>query len=100
VTEGREQVAADALAAIHQRRGLVFPGFGRTITTQFEFITRAWTANEHFPRPSAGHDPPRDIEHVLCGGYFFVPPVAHADKPWTWLVPDPIADTGTGGKAA
>jgi deferrochelatase/peroxidase EfeB len=68
-------------------RGLVFICFARTLTTQFEFITRAWTTNEQFPRPGAGVDALRAFEHVLFGGYFFVPPLQRAHEPWSWLVP-------------
>lgn len=28
--------------------------YGRTLTTQFEFITRAWTSNPNFPNPGRG----------------------------------------------
>lgn len=68
-------------------RGLVFVAFARTITTQFEFITRAWTANPDFPFPGAGIDALRALEAVLCGGYFFVPPLQRADQPWSWVLP-------------
>jgi deferrochelatase/peroxidase EfeB len=68
-------------------RGLVFIAFGRTITTQFEFITRAWTTNPNFPQPNTGPDPLRAIETVLCGGYFFVPPITNANQPWTFVLP-------------
>jgi deferrochelatase/peroxidase EfeB len=73
--------------------GLSFVCFARTITTQFEFITRAWTTNENFPLPGAGHDRLRDVETVLGGGYYFVPPLAHPGQPWSWVVPvfDPTA---------
>lgn len=70
-------------------RGLVFVAFGRTITTQFEFITRAWTTNENFPQPGAGIDTLRQFERVLCGGYFFAPPLARTRQPWSWIVPAP-----------
>ncbi|HKG03880.1 MAG TPA: Dyp-type peroxidase [Conexibacter sp.] len=70
------------------RRGLVFICFARTISTQFEFITRAWTTNPDFPRPGAGIDPLRAYEHVLCGGYFFVPPISSTSKPWSWVLPE------------
>jgi hypothetical protein len=62
-------------------------GLGRTITTQFEFITRAWTNNPNFPQPGTGPDPLRAIETVLCGGYFFVPPITNANQPWTFTLP-------------
>jgi deferrochelatase/peroxidase EfeB len=69
-------------------RGLIFVCFARTITTQFEFMTRAWTTNPNFPRRDAGIDAFRQFEHVLCGGYFFVPPLTSGSKPWSWHVPD------------
>jgi deferrochelatase/peroxidase EfeB len=68
-------------------RGLVFVAFARTITTQFEFATRAWTANPDFPSPGAGLDALRAFEAVLCGGYFFVPPLQRANQPWSWVIP-------------
>jgi Dyp-type peroxidase family len=70
-----------------QQRGLLFICFGRTLSSQFEFITRAWTVNPDFPRPGAGVDALRQFEHVLCGGYFFVPPLEHKSDPWSWVVP-------------
>lgn len=70
------------------KRGLVFVSFGRTITTQFEFITRGWTTNPNFPAPGAGVDTFRQFElEILSGGYFFIPPVEHAEQPWTWIIP-------------
>lgn len=69
------------------KRGLVFVSFARTITTQFEFITRAWTTNPNFPFPEAGIDALRAFETVLCGGYFFVPPLTRPSQPWSWVVP-------------
>lgn len=70
------------------RRGLVFICFARSISTQFEFITRAWITNNDFPSPGAGTDPLRAYEQVIAGGYFFIPPVRTASKPWTWLLPE------------
>jgi deferrochelatase/peroxidase EfeB len=69
------------------RRGLIFICFGRSISTQFEFITRAWLTNENFPTPGAGTDPLRGYEKVLCGGYFFVPAITNANRPWSWVLP-------------
>jgi deferrochelatase/peroxidase EfeB len=69
------------------RRGLIFICFARSISTQFEFITRAWLTNDNFPSPGAGSDPLRSYEQVLSGGYFFVPPVTNANRPWTWILP-------------
>lgn len=68
-------------------RGLIFAAFARTITTQFEFITRAWTANPDFPFPGAGPDSLRAFESVLCGGYFFAPPLKNGNQPWSWHIP-------------
>jgi hypothetical protein len=65
----------------------VFVAFGRTISTQFEFITRAWTANPNFPVPGAGVDLLRNFESVLCGGYFFVPPLTASCSPLSWALP-------------
>jgi deferrochelatase/peroxidase EfeB len=70
------------------QRGLVFVAFGRTISTQFEFITRAWTTNPNFPDPGAGVDLLRSFESVLCGGYFFVPPLTAPCSPWSWALPN------------
>jgi deferrochelatase/peroxidase EfeB len=69
------------------RRGLIFICFARSISTQFEFITRGWLTNENFPNPGAGVDPLRSYERVLCGGYFFIPPVTSANRPESWVLP-------------
>jgi len=71
------------------RRGLVFVSFGRTISTQFEFIIRAWLRNPDFPQPGTGVDHLFNTlpEQVLCGGYYFVPPLHHRTQPWTWSLP-------------
>jgi deferrochelatase/peroxidase EfeB len=70
------------------RRGLVFICFGRTLSTQFEFIERAWTTNTNFPQQGAGVDRLRQFEEVICGGYYFVPAVQHRRQPWTWVLPE------------
>ena len=71
------------------RRGLVFVCFGRTISTQFEFVVRAWMNNPNFPVPGAGVDRLRRFDQqVLSGGYYFVPPLAHRSVPWSWVVPE------------
>jgi deferrochelatase/peroxidase EfeB len=73
------------------RRGLAFIGFARTITTQFEFIFRAQLLNPNFPEPGAGPDQllfGTLSDTVLCGGYYFVPPLKEGGKPWTWRLPD------------
>lgn len=70
------------------RRGLIFLCFARTIATQFEFITRAWLTNPNFPRPGAGIDRLRAFDqHVLAGGYYFIPPLQTPDQPWSWYIP-------------
>jgi deferrochelatase/peroxidase EfeB len=73
------------------RRGLIFISFARTTSTQFEFIFRAWLRNQDFPSPGTGLDQllfGTLNEQVLCGGYYFVPPLRHRTQPWTWVVPD------------
>lgn len=70
------------------RRGLVFLSYGRSISTQFEFIFRAWLTNPDFPRPGAGVDRLRAFDAtVMAGGYYFVPPLDAAHEPWSWHVP-------------
>lgn len=70
------------------RRGLVFLCYARTISTQFEFITRAWLTNPDFPHPGAGVDRLKAFDtQVLAGGYYFVPPLDDHRHPWTWHVP-------------
>lgn len=72
------------------KRGLVFICFGRSISTQFEFIVRAWIANENFPHAGAGKDKLQlQFEsEVLAGGYFFVPALKHRAIPWSWALPE------------
>jgi deferrochelatase/peroxidase EfeB len=72
------------------QRGLIFVAFGRSITTQFEFIVRAWMRNKDFPVPDAGLDPlfSKVGEAVLGGGYYFIPPLEHKTRPWTWILPE------------
>jgi Dyp-type peroxidase family len=70
-------------------RGLVFIAFGRTLSTQAEFIRRAWINNKDFPHVGAGPDllMSRFIEsRLVCGGYYFVPPLEHEHEPWSWRV--------------
>lgn len=71
------------------RRGLLFISFGRTLTTQFEFMTAAWIVNPDFPQPGTGVDALRAFEgDVLAGGYYCVPALANGRKPWSWTLPD------------
>ena len=70
------------------RRGLIFLGYARTLSTQFEFVTRGWLTNPNFPHPGAGVDRLRQFDtHVTAGGYYFVPPLDDIRHPWTWHVP-------------
>ena len=69
-------------------RGLVFIAFGRTISTQFEFIFRAWMRNPNFPDNGAGVDRLFRFEkQTLAGGYYFVPPIENPNQPWSWTIP-------------
>jgi deferrochelatase/peroxidase EfeB len=69
-------------------RGLLFIAFGRTISTQFEFIFRAWMRNANFPTPGAGVDALFGFEkQVLCGGYYFVPALADPCDLGSWILP-------------
>lgn len=70
------------------RRGLLFVSFSRSLTTQIEFMMRAWLRNPDFPTVGAGIDPLLALDtQVLAGGYYFVPPLTDQRKPWTWAVP-------------
>jgi Dyp-type peroxidase family len=74
--------------ASQTRRGLVFESFSRSTSTQIEFILRAWMFNDDFPVAGAGKD--RLVEffsNTICGGYYFVPPLAHRHDPASWVVP-------------
>jgi deferrochelatase/peroxidase EfeB len=69
-------------------RGLLFISYARSISTQFEFIFRAWMRNANFPAPGTGQDALFAFESaVLCGGYYFVPPLSDACDPTSWAVP-------------
>jgi Dyp-type peroxidase family len=84
------------------RLGLVFICFARTISTQFEFIFRAWMDNPDFSpvpgQPSPGKD--RLLEHfdqqVVVGGYYFVPALRQRRKLTSWVLPRPAEDSGGG----
>jgi hypothetical protein len=75
------------------QRGLAFISFARSISTQFEFIVRAWLRNPDFPQQNTGPDRLFNVlpETVLCGGYYFVPPVRKSTEPWTWVLPGTAA---------
>jgi deferrochelatase/peroxidase EfeB len=69
-------------------RGLLFIAFGRSISTQFEFIFRAWMRNSNFPVPNAGPDALFAFEsQVICGGYYFVPGLSDPCDATSWLLP-------------
>ncbi len=68
-------------------RGLIFIGFARTTSTQFEFITRGWLRNPDFPVAGAGVDPLLQRDTAVAGGYYLVPALENANKPWTWRLP-------------
>lgn len=70
------------------RRGLLFVSFSRSLSTQIEFVMRAWLRNPDFPSVGAGIDPLLALDtQVLAGGYYFVPPLTDTRKPWSWTVP-------------
>jgi deferrochelatase/peroxidase EfeB len=69
-------------------RGLLFIAFGRTISTQFEFVFVGWMRNPNFPTAGAGPDALLGFEKaVLAGGYFFVPPLTDLCNPASWTLP-------------
>lgn len=82
---GYPLIAANRAGSLE--RGLLFVCFARTISTQFEFIWRAWIKNPNFPRPGAGVDRILMFDRPLCGGYYFVPSLANRNQPWTWVLP-------------
>jgi deferrochelatase/peroxidase EfeB len=70
-------------------RGLLFISFARTLSTQFEFIVRAWMRNPDFPTPGAGVDRLLAFDtRVLGGGYYFVPALRRANDPASWIIPE------------
>jgi deferrochelatase/peroxidase EfeB len=82
-------------AAGGMRRGLVFICFARSISTQFEFIFRAWMDNPNFA-PVAGQSltgKDRLLEgfdqQVVVGGYYFAPPIKQKNRPTSWVLPRP-----------
>jgi Dyp-type peroxidase family len=78
-----------AAAETGLKRGLIFIAFARSISTQFEFIVRAWMRNPDFPAKETGTDTlfAQLGEEVLGGGYYFVPPLKNRAQPWTWQLP-------------
>jgi deferrochelatase/peroxidase EfeB len=69
------------------QRGLLFVAFARSISTQVEFVLQAWLKNPDFPQPGNGIDPILQLDSVLCGGYYFVPPVTDPNQPWSYAIP-------------
>jgi Dyp-type peroxidase family len=70
-------------------RGLVFMAFGRTLSTQVEFVQRAWINNPNFPQNGAGRDLllERFVQpRLLSGGFYFAPPLQKASQPWSWVI--------------
>lgn len=52
-------------------------------------ITRGWTNNPDFPARGTGVDALRRFDaQVLCGGYFFAPPLRFTTKPGSWVLPE------------
>jgi deferrochelatase/peroxidase EfeB len=69
-------------------RGLLFIAFGRSLSTQAEFIMRAWLKNPNFPQTGSGVDPLLALEsQTLAGGYYFVPPVSDPNERWNFQIP-------------
>jgi Dyp-type peroxidase family len=70
-------------------RGLAFIAFGRSLSTQVEFVQRAWMNNENFPHVGAGKDllTSRFVQpRLIAGGFYFVPPLLHPSQPWSWNI--------------
>jgi deferrochelatase/peroxidase EfeB len=69
-------------------RGLAFIAFGRTLSTQAEFVQRAWMNNPNFPHVEAGTDLlTRFVQPRLAsGGFYFVPPLTKQSQPWSWVI--------------
>lgn len=75
--------------------GLLFIAFGRSLTTQVEFVRRAWINNPNFPTAGAGQDAllfgGAVNTRLLVGGFYFAPPLSKASDPTSWVVPAPQA---------
>lgn len=83
------------------RLGLVFIAYGRSLSTQVEFMTRAWLRNKDFPRPEAGVDALLQRETaVLAGGYYFVPAVESLYHPTSWIIPPEVSSSDSEGSAS
>jgi deferrochelatase/peroxidase EfeB len=73
--------------------GLLFIAFGRSLTTQVEFVRRAWINNKDFPTVGAGQDEllfgGAVNTRALVGAYYFAPPLAKASDATSWVIPTP-----------
>jgi Dyp-type peroxidase family len=70
--------------------GLVFIAFARSLTTQHEFVRRAWINNPDFPSVGVGTDGFLTTyvnRQLLAGGYYFVPPLTKITDRSSWLLP-------------
>jgi Dyp-type peroxidase family len=73
-------------------RGLIFLAFGRSLTTQHEFIRRGWIDNPDFPAPGSGRDKFLSAftdPQLQAGGYYFVPPLTKPHDKASWRLPTP-----------
>ncbi len=72
-------------------RGLVFMAFARTLTTQHEFVRRAWINNPNFPQTGTGPDhflATYVDQQIDSGGYYFAPPLTKESDKASWRLPD------------
>ena len=63
--------------------------FGRSLSTQVEFVQRAWINNADFPHVGAGKDLllSRFVQpRLVAGGFYFVPPLSRSSQPWSWVI--------------
>jgi Dyp-type peroxidase family len=71
-------------------RGLVFMAFARSLTTQHEFVRRAWINNPNFPQTGAGPDQFLATyvdQQIDSGGYYFAPPLTKQSDKASWRLP-------------
>ena len=75
-------------------RGLVFMAFARSLTTQHEFVRRAWINNPNFPQTGSGKDQflaNYVDQQIDSGGYYFAPPLRKQSDKASWLLPASVA---------
>jgi Dyp-type peroxidase family len=74
------------------QRGLASLAFGRTFSTQFEFVLRAQMRNPDFPTRGAGTDELLTLlaNQVVCGGYYYLPAITDIARPSDWVLPDTV----------